>query len=40
MSFAMMSNEIVKKKSYRHGLSFDPTYFKANSEVTHLLKLN
>jgi len=32
MSFAMMSNDIVKKKIYRYGLSFDPTYFKANSE--------
>lgn len=32
MSFAMMSNEIVKKKNYRYGLTFDPSDFKANSE--------
>ena len=40
MSFAMMSNDIVKKKIYRYGLSFDPTYFKANSEVIYVLKHN
>ena len=40
MSFAMMSNEIVKKKNYRYGLTFDPSDFKANSEVIYAKNTN